>query len=76
MDTDFLELDRSGDSAIENPVMLRERHGNDKADQIPASFEERNGSILRHGSFGGGQTDALAIADARARSPFVTTRRT
>jgi CO/xanthine dehydrogenase Mo-binding subunit len=66
MDTDFLELIDRVDAAIENPG---NSFASDTEQTKPAKSRYIRGRGmalgLRHGSFGGGQTDALAIADTR-----------
>ena len=61
MDTDFLELIERVTRATEAPVA--DTHG------APSSRRRMRGKgmalSLRHGSFGGGQTDALASVDAK-----------
>ena len=66
MDTDFLELIDRASGAIESP---ENSVAGDTGQTRPAKSRYIRGRgmalSLRHGSFGGGQTDALAIADTQ-----------
>ena len=64
MDTDFLELINRVTTAIESPVNASAADAESKRPNKSRRIRGRGMALgLRHGSFGGGQTDALAIAD-------------
>ena len=63
MDTDFLELIDRVTTATEGSGMLpHEQDPQPRPSRAPA--RQGHGVSLRHGSFGGGQTDAMAVVDA------------
>jgi CO/xanthine dehydrogenase Mo-binding subunit len=66
MDTDFLELINRVTTAIESPVNASAADAESKRPNKSRRIRGRGMALgLRHGSFGGGQTDALAIADSK-----------
>ena len=66
MDTDFLELIERVTTAIESPVNTSAADAENTRPNKSRRIRGRGMALgLRHGSFGGGQTDALAIADTK-----------
>ena len=64
MDTDFLELIDRVTSATEESVDVP--NGKDAQATQPGRRRGKGMALsLRHGSFGGGQTDAMAVVDAK-----------